>query len=167
MILFFHHFFLLILEVLVSLLFITGYSKLTKLKSKRDPYFGRRVFQKGTPAWVTKNMIATAWVCVILTNFFMMIAFAFYDELVGINRGSYADQFNRVGSKLFDYINPFNWAQVLSPFPHTTPINSLAWTIFLLVSLSLAYIMFGDNGAILKMINKMSLVALNGQNRMK
>ncbi|MCK8627022.1 type IV secretory system conjugative DNA transfer family protein [Fructobacillus cardui] len=126
----FHQFFLFILEVLGSLLFITGYSKLTKLRSKRDPYFGRRVFQKGTPAWVTKNMIATAWVCVIMTNFFMMIAFAFYDELVGINRGSYADQFNRVGSKLFDYINPFNWAQVLSPFPHTTPINSLAWTMF-------------------------------------
>lgn len=42
----FHQFFLFILEVLASLLFITGYSKLTKCKKQTRPLFRSARFSK-------------------------------------------------------------------------------------------------------------------------
>lgn len=91
-------FFLFFLDILLGLFFVVGFSKLSQVKSKRDPYFGRRVFQKGSPAWVIKNMLFIAWVSVIITNFFIVVYWSFYTEIVGVNRGSINDQLGRVSS---------------------------------------------------------------------
>lgn len=122
-------FFLLFLEIFSGLFFVIGFSKLSQVKSKRDPYFGRRVFQKGSPAWVSKNMLFITWFSVVITNFFIIVYWSFYTEVVGVNRGSINDQFERVSGEILNYINPFNWATVLEPLPHITYENELVWRI--------------------------------------
>lgn len=90
---------------------------LKRIKSKRDPYFGRRVFHDGSPMWLANHLITRLWFAIIAANFATPIVNAFFTEFYGVNRGTLFDQGGRIQKFLWEnYGNIPSLIKLLNPF---------------------------------------------------
>ncbi|WP_419153694.1 type IV secretory system conjugative DNA transfer family protein [Weissella viridescens] len=113
---------------------------LQKIKSKRDPYFGRRVFREGSPTWLANGLIGRAYIAVVAANFATPIVNAFYVEISGVNRGSILEQGGRIKQFIWEnyanipvllhYFNPFKTEFYMNVLP---AVWTLIFTVLLIV----------------------------------
>ncbi len=111
---------------------------LQKIKSKRDPYFGRRVFREGSSIWLGNSLLIRLWVAISAANFATPIINAFYLEFSGINRGNIFEQGERIHQFIAEnYFNVPVVLNTLNPFKTGFYMNILptAWTLFFSVTL--------------------------------
>lgn len=85
------------------------------LRSKRDPYFGRRVLKKGSPAWLYRSILLRTWFALIIANLAMPIIESMWTEFMGINRGTIYKQADRVWATVLFIISPSNWLDLVKP----------------------------------------------------
>ena len=98
------------------------------LRSKRDPYFGRRVLKKGSPAWLSKAMLLRTWFALIIANLATPIIEAMWSEFMGINRGSIYEQSDRVWAATLELVWPSNWWHIITPIKSGVWYNPLSWS---------------------------------------
>lgn len=98
------------------------------LRNKRDPYFGRRVLQKGSPVWVTRTLLLRTWFAIILANVGTPILTAFINEFMGINRGGFQEQANRIGQVTSTMLEPKHWIELIKPIHATVWYDPRTWT---------------------------------------
>lgn len=109
-----------------------------KISSKRDPYFGRRVLQKGSPFWLGNQLLIKTGASIILANFATPIFYSMYVEILGVNRGNWQAQGQRVQTFIYGFV-PNEWLSVIQPWHFSKYLNILpsAWTAVFVVALTI------------------------------
>ncbi|WP_419154744.1 type IV secretory system conjugative DNA transfer family protein [Weissella minor] len=105
---------------------------LQKIKSKRDPYFGRRVFREGSSVWLGNGLLLRLWAALSSANFMTPIINAFYLEFRGINRGNIFEQGERIHKFISEnYFNVPVVLNTLNPFKTAFYMDILptVWTL--------------------------------------
>ena len=116
-----------VIVLFIGLVLLPVFTKTKLLRSKRDPYFWRRVMEEGSPSWLTRRLIFLLVISLLAANFFVPIFYAIYVEFFGVRRGNILETGHRIAESVFVYfydvphtmyrLNPLTWSTQMAIMP--------------------------------------------------